>query len=1180
MSTTTTRPDWSVTATSPQGDAQHDRYIARQLDRAGTQVKLTDLISALMLLAGGVLAFLLLVAVLDHWLLPLGHGGRWAALIALAGGSGAYGVLVLGPLLWRRINPAYAARAIEQSEPTLKNSLINFLLFRSDRAGVSADVYSALQQRAATDLSHVHVEGAVDRGPVIRVGYALATVLALCAAYTILSPKSPFQTVRRVAAPWADIARPSRVRIEAVEPGDAQVFHGDQVAVSARVYDVREDEPVRLFYSSPDGRVAAQAVTMETASDGLRYAAQLPPEPEGLQQDLVYWITAGDATTAAYRLTVQPAPTIWVQEVRYEDPAYTRRPPRVVPRQGDLQGLEGTRVTIRAQTNLPIRSATIELQPAEADATGQSPGGLPAAKGGPSAKMVEMQADGQAATGAFFLELDATRTQSRYATYFLRFVTTAGDRSQRPVLHRLEVIRDLPPEIEILTPARQRVEVPEDGAQRIEARAIDPDFGLRRITLRAVTGQSEVLNRVLLDEPAGHTGQAVVQFEFRPGALRLKAGTEVAYGLLAEDNRVAAPDSKPEPNVTKTPVYQFVIVSAEKPAAGAPDSEQPKPKPDEEPAAPDPKDAKPDAKEQAAGGGQQGDAGKQGKGKDNQASGQGSGTGDQAPDQAGNQPSDSQGPGNQPAGGDGQRSPDGGQTEPKPGTGKAGTGGGQGQPSDRPGDPNAAVPPDAAGGADSGSGRAEPLHDGEVFEKMLERLKQTPPPDSRDAGSGGQPKPADTASAPPSSDAAGGQPQPARAEQAGQEKPSPNQPDAGSPDQTPKPGTPPAASGAQQSQTGGAKPADAATAPDKNLGAGQQSPATPGEGGNPHGPAETRDEKPPAQDGATEQPKPGLGDNGQSGAGQASQNPRGSTAPQEQNADTPKKNSGDGDKPQTSPERQSPSISKKQSDSRGGERGNRSGGGQQGGGQGANQPGNDSAGSNSAADEGAGAAPEPGAGDTAQQAGSQQPSQDRTGMSGTEKGPGSGVRPGTADVGAGGPAPHDLPPGTPAPPNGGGPQSQSPDATGRGARLGGGLPGATDQAAPEPAGELPPGEKANLDYARKTTDLVLEYLKDQQQKPDTQLLEELGWTAADLQNFVARWEALKRAAAEDPAARRELEDSLRGLGLRPAAPARRRVTAQADQPGGLRESGTDSPPPPAYRDHFHAYQKGTARPGP
>src|SRR5262245_59865706 len=148
----------------------------------------------------------------------------------------------VGPLIARAINPAYAARTIEEAAPPLKNSLINFLLLKDDRRGLKEIVFQAVERQAAADIVTVPAETAVDRSRLIYAGYVLCAVMALFAAYKILSPKDPFQTVARVLAPWADIARPSRVQISEVQPGNAEVYHGQTVTVAATVRGARDGD--------------------------------------------------------------------------------------------------------------------------------------------------------------------------------------------------------------------------------------------------------------------------------------------------------------------------------------------------------------------------------------------------------------------------------------------------------------------------------------------------------------------------------------------------------------------------------------------------------------------------------------------------------------------------------------------------------------------------------------------------------------------------------------------------------------------------------------------------------------------------------------------------------------------------------------------------------------------------
>ena len=79
----------------------------------------------------------------------------WAILLA-AGGT--YFVIKLWPAIAYRINPIFAAETIEKSKPSLKNSLINFLLLRGHEREVAPIVYRAMEQRAAADLKQVQVD--------------------------------------------------------------------------------------------------------------------------------------------------------------------------------------------------------------------------------------------------------------------------------------------------------------------------------------------------------------------------------------------------------------------------------------------------------------------------------------------------------------------------------------------------------------------------------------------------------------------------------------------------------------------------------------------------------------------------------------------------------------------------------------------------------------------------------------------------------------------------------------------------------------------------------------------------------------------------------------------------------------------------------------------------------------
>lgn len=1344
--------------------ARFERYIEQQLDKTRSQVKLVDFFSSLLTLAVGVLGFLLVTALVDAWVFDLGIVGRALALVALVGGTGWFVTSRVLPLVLRQINPAYAARMIEQSQPSLKNSLINFWLLRSNRAGVHDLVYQAVEEQAATDLQHVPVDSTVDRSRLIQLGYALAGVVLVCALYKVLSPKDPFQTVARVFAPWSGVSRPARVEIDEVQPGDDKVFHGQTVQVSARVSGARSSDHVALIFGTVDGQITERIVALKMSADGLHYEGTLSPGDGGIQQDVTYRVAVFDrgvsesqlasaspvAETERFHLAVMPAPTITVQSVQYVYPSYTKRPVPPVSKQADLEALEGTKVTIAASANLPIKSAYIEFDPLPPQA------GKPEQEASARAPLVlPMQAEGQDARCTFVLELAADRATPKYSSYQLRFITAEGDQNEQPILHRIAVLRDLSPEIEIVLPKGERIEVPEDGKQTIEMRALDPDFALSKISLRAVSGGSDLLDKSLLGASASGRGQAVVSYEFKPAELSLAEGDEVVFWGVAADNRTAPRTGLPEPNTERTRNYYIKITAAvEKPGAKPegekkpgegekePQSgEEPKTKPGDTPPSgegaknkppksgdsgdgskeSDPQGGEKEGKKKLGdkydggdnsktepidgkeggkpggnskgatapgdksgnksegdkSGGEDGDDGdetedakpgdksqgdkpgdpKQGDKSGDKSQGeksgdksqgdksQGGNSGEKSPKQEGGKPNkNSQNPsggekkpGDKSAGGEkssagGQESGEGG-NEPSEGNDEN-TGGPAGQGTNRR--PGSGGGKESQGGQPGEGSQAEsregPLHDGEIVERVNELAKEL---EKKQGGQSGnkQPGSKQQGDKQPSGEQSGdkqpggaepGDKTPGEGTEPGNEQPGDKQPGGAQSGQKQPGGKQPGDKQPGGAQGGEKQPGGEKTPGDKQPGGeqsgnkqpgqkqpgdkqpgggtgGEQQPKQPGEaasgneGGNPQGPAETKPEQGGGGKKEGKSPAGGEGQNGQSGAGQKTQEQGGSPASSQENKDRDKKQGENGGGDKQGDEAKSSGQSKKQSDSKGGEGGEQSGGGKEGGGQGAKQAGNDSAGGNSPGDQGNGKADQPGSGQTSGKGGKGPISDKPTGVSGSEEGDGTNTKSGEGkEPGAGQPGKNasgqnkpgqkETKTGEKQSPGEGGAE---PGGTGRpgdsrgknsGASSGGGGQMNDAKNGPNTPGELPPEEKADLEYARKATDLALEHLRDQKDNPNPELLDKLGMTKEELAKFVERWESLKKAAAkDDPLGKRDLDESLRSLGLRSNKDKVRGGAGKKDDNKGLLDQGPRSEPPSSYLEQFNAFKRGTAR---
>ena len=542
---------------------ESESFIERRLRQTRRQIKSVDVWIGLVTLAAGTLAYLLVAALADHWLVPGGLGflGRLLLFAILVIAGGTYLAIRLVPLAIRRVNPVFAAHSIEQSRPSLKNSLINFLFLRRERDQIERDrlatgIYHALERKAAADLEQIPTDVAVDRSQLIRLGYVLAAILAVCCLYLVASPKSPLVSFRRIIWPWADIKAPTRVTIENVEPGDELVYQGEIVHVSAEVDGLADDERVMLYYSTDDGQSVDQAIPMTLAEERSHHSADLPPGRFGLQQDVEYYLVAGDCRTRRFRLDVQTALSIVVDRVEYDYPDYTGIPNRIDERVADLKAIEGTRVTIRATANQEIGRAAVELDCDPRHALRMTVGGPKTAEAG-FALMMDRNDPGRA----------------EYESYQLRFTDTGGRDNQTPVRHRIEVIPDLPPEIRFVDPPPTECELPEDAVLELRVRAVDPDFALRRVALRAEHDQRSLSIPALLDkqrpEPP-HEGPFQTTYRFEPGEFDLEAGDKVIYWAEAEDNmgweddvrdaRLGSHDARRWPNRAETARRWITIV--------------------------------------------------------------------------------------------------------------------------------------------------------------------------------------------------------------------------------------------------------------------------------------------------------------------------------------------------------------------------------------------------------------------------------------------------------------------------------------------------------------------------------------------------------------------------------------------------------------------------------------------
>ncbi len=1127
------------TQKSPNDSEELDQFIEKQIQVTRAHVKMVSVATGFTTLAAGVLGFLLLLSLFDHWVWGLSVWMRLCALVGLLVGSAVFFVWRILPGMLRSVNPVYAAQTIEQSSPSLKNSLINFLLLRRPDRGIRPVIYDGVRRQAAQGLNEVHVDSAVDRSELIRVGYVLATLVILFGIYRILSPKDPFQTVARVAAPWKSIARPSRATIDQVDPGNVEIYRGQSLTVSAVIDGLREGEQVELIYSTKNGQMVDQTIAMRTDEAAHRYRCELTTGSKGIQHDLNYQIRAGDAESEPYRVVLKEAPSILVQQITYQFPSYTQRPEEVIERQGDLVALEGTRVKVQALANQPIRTAYLELFENSDD---ERP-----------VKSVPMSHEGELAEGQMTLTLRADRKTSSFAAYQLRFTNQDDARNEEPARYQIEVTADLPPLVEILNPLRREIEVAENRKLMIEIRALDPDFALNAVRLHAAAAGQELLKQGLLDSP--HEGQGVFIYELQPNRLGLTAGDTLVYWAEAEDNRREAGTRAAAPNLTRTENYRIRVVAPEEvtdgteenPASESSDSQEN-----------DPQDSA--EGDEGGGEGEQGNQGTEGGQGDDQAAesaegAEGSQTADgeagdgesdlgtggdgsaktdsktdskteqqEAADQETGDDESQAGEGNQSGESElGQESPeqDGGGAN---NSGQRGTGEPQASEGEQGGDSELDQEPVASDGS----------NDADAIDRILEhsrRQNQSPSDGESNSDPNRQPEEAqgsaDQDSA-ESSERADGESQESLTEDAANSEAGAAA-DADPQSQTDSKQTTDEAAGGDSVKTPESNEAsEGDELGDQADGAGKRSGHEDDLGDRDS--QETTDQNSSQQNASDQNTPDGQNDRPSTEEGSESSDEQQSTnSTDEESANESRSESTERIDDQTEKRNPAQEETNSASDSA----------------SSSDTSSSDTSEENRRPNEKAGSAES----DVAEA--------DTTDGSEPQDGASSQQDTGTND----GSNPQDAE------------DSQDNPQPRTGGRPGDGT-GATDGAVEGEPGE----DEANLDYSRQATDLALEHLRDQQDNRD--LLDELGWTPEDARRFLDRWQQMKRDAGQQGArgqrAQQTLDDQLRGLGLSPQAAQARSIRRSQGTPP-LRDDGARSAPPSQYRDHYRAFLRGINR---
>ena len=523
--------------------------IAELLRTNCRQWKLLDLLLMFCQTALVGLAILFSSFVIDHWAYlivqggSLGSVGRWFYFLSLFVIYPPVSLYLISRSLKGRINPLFVAQQIEELSPEIKNSISNFWQIKSE-SHIHPSIAKSMAQRAYLDLNDGRTVDGVDTTKTSLWGYSSLGFLAITAIYFAIMPNPSIQTMHRIFIPWDNVQRPSEILIESVQPGAATIHYGSTLQITAVISGADNDTPVYLVTDSTDGSTGEQKQIMELENN--QYQLLLNQEPLGIQRSFTYWIEAGHpegrtAISKQYYVTVKPAAAIRVTQVEYEFPVYTDLPNVLNSRQFNVEAIEGTTIKVTALANADIDSAWIELT----------------TDSGSAEKRTMTLQDDRTCETIFELRVNANQIPA-YLGYQVFFRSKAGETNPETIEHSITTLTDLMPVIEFTKPARRELRqgplnLPVNQSVQLAWTAHDPDYQLSSVCM-VVAGQNHDDIRVELLKPnQQNKEQREFSTIFTPAKHNLKAGTRVTVYGEAADNRKTS--SNPQPNRAQSELF-------------------------------------------------------------------------------------------------------------------------------------------------------------------------------------------------------------------------------------------------------------------------------------------------------------------------------------------------------------------------------------------------------------------------------------------------------------------------------------------------------------------------------------------------------------------------------------------------------------------------------------------------
>ncbi len=412
------------------------RYLARCRTRLGWFDRIRIAVAGVAVLA----ALTVSLAALAAYVVP-SQGWIVAARVLLY----AIGIATVVACVVRRMGARRTAHHVERRIPAFDGRLTTWL--DASRRQRRPALLPHLAEHALRVAKAHPPSRAV---PAVLLLPSLAVLMAAALTFYLTFDAAPASWRLPAERLWTgDLLADTRPRI-IVEPGDVVVPRGADVLVRARAHGFAADTLSLNAAFAGSGRWE-QAVMMPAQDPTHEFVLV------AVTESVEYYVSAGGTTRGGrlnsdrHRIEVADLPVVEGVELVLDYPAWTRLE-RSIQDQGDVAGVEGTRVGVQIQTKAPLEDARLVVNDHE-----------------------HRLDDG---TGMFTIDAPGTWHVA---------VRHRGEVVRISDEYLIDVIHDQPPEVEFAFPGRDRSATPiEEVALRFSA---NDDFGIESLTVRyAING--------------------------------------------------------------------------------------------------------------------------------------------------------------------------------------------------------------------------------------------------------------------------------------------------------------------------------------------------------------------------------------------------------------------------------------------------------------------------------------------------------------------------------------------------------------------------------------------------------------------------------------------------------------------------------------------------------------------